>query len=43
MLCCNLPNQTLNLMGDWCAAAQPTFENQVCSGFTGKEYRLRME
>lgn len=35
----------LILMGDWCAAAQPMFENQVCSDLGSWEdgYRLNKE
>jgi hypothetical protein len=36
--------QALILMGDWCAAAQPTIENQVCEQLTdakGKDSRAR--
>ena len=32
--------KALILMGDWCASAQPTFENQVCSDLGGWKYRL---
>jgi len=30
----------LILMGDWCAAAQPIFENQVCDDSSAGEYGL---
>ena len=35
--------RALILMGDWCAAAQPLFENQVRAEHTGWEYRLGRE
>ena len=40
--------KALILMGDWCATATPTFENQVCDEFdadsdSGRERRKRPE
>ena len=32
--------QALILMGDWCAAAQPMIENQVCGELRGREDRF---
>ena len=32
--------QALILMGDWCAAAQPMFENQVCGELADREDRF---
>jgi len=31
----------LILMGDWCAAAQPMIENQVCGDLGGWEYGIQ--